>query len=156
MSSNVSVTRKIAWIALLPQFVFAMLLIFAWHLAGAPDPPLYGLATYLIVALSLRTFVPKNHNKGMKLVARDKFEEAIPHFEKSFEFFTRNTWIDKYRFITLLSASGMSYREMSLTNIALCYEKLDNTSKSKEYYEKTLREYPESEIARSGLNLLEN
>lgn len=155
MSANISVVRKIAWLALIPQFLFAILLIFFWHQLRAPDPPLYGLITYLLISFALRTFIPHNHNKGMKLVKQDKFEEAIIHFEKSYEFFVRHEWLDKYRYIMLLSSSAMSYREMSLTNIGLCYAQLGDSQLAKKYYEKTLEEFPESEIAKSGLNLLD-
>lgn len=154
MNSNTSVVRQIAWLALIPQFLFALVLIFFYHQLRFPDPPFYGLVTYLILSFGLRTFIPHNHNKGMKYVKKNKFAEAIPCFEKSYNFFKENNWVDKYRFITLLSSSAMSYREMSLTNIALCYEQLGDIFKAKEYYEKTLEEFPNSEIAKSGLNLL--
>lgn len=156
MSSNVSVVRKIAWIALIPQFLFALVLISIWHLLHVPDPPLYGLVSYLIISFSLRTLIPRSHNKGMKYVKEAKFAEAISCFEKSYEFFTKNLWIDKYRFVTLLSSSAMSYREMSLTNIALCYAQLGDDIKATEYYEKTLNEFPENALAKTGLELLKN
>lgn len=155
MSSNISVVRQIAWLSLLPQFLFALLLIFMYHQLRFPDPPFYGLVSYLIISFSLRTFIPHSHNKGMKLVKKDKFAEAIPFFERSYNFFTKNNWVDKYRFITLLSSSAMSYREMSLTNIALCYAQLGDDEKAREYYQITLQEFPKSEIAKSGLNILE-
>lgn len=155
MSSNISVVRQIAWLALIPQFLFALVLIFFYHQLRFPDPPFYGLVTYLILSFGLRTFIPHSHNKGMKYVKKDKFAEAIPCFEKSYNFFTENSWIDKYRFMTLLSSSAMSYREMSLTNIALSYAQLGDSFRAREYYEKTLHEFPKSEIAKSGLSLLE-
>lgn len=155
MSSNISVVRQIAWLSLLPQFLFALLLIFMYHQLRFPDPPFYGLVSYLIISFSLRTFIPHSHNKGMKYVKKDKFAEAIPCFERSYDFFTKNNWVDKYRFITLLSSSAMSYREMSLTNIALCYAQLGDDEKAREYYQITLQEFPKSEIAKSGLNILE-
>ncbi|MEJ6980195.1 tetratricopeptide repeat protein [Pedobacter sp. P351] len=154
MSSNVSVVRQIAWLALIPQFLFALVLIFIYHQLRFPDPPFYGLVTYLIISFSVRTIIPHSHNKGMRYVKKDKFAEAIPCFEKSYTFFTRYNWVDKYRYITLLSSSSMSYREMSLTNIALCYSQLGDAIKAKEYYEITLEEFPGSEIAKSGLSLL--
>jgi tetratricopeptide (TPR) repeat protein len=155
MNSNVAVVRQIAWLALIPQFLFALLLIFTYHQLRFPDPPFYGLVSYLVISFSLRTFIPHSHNKGMKYVKKDKFAEAIPCFERSYNFFTQNNWIDKYRFITLLSSSAMSYREMSLTNIALCYAQLGDTVKAKEYYQMTLQEFPKSEIAKNGMNILD-
>ena len=155
MSSNISVVRQIAWLALIPQFLFALLLIFIWHQLRVPDPPFYGLLSYLVISFSLRTLIPRHHNKGMKLVKKDMFEEAIVSFEKSYRFFSVNSWIDKYRFITLLSSSAMSYREMSLSNIGLCYAQLGDDEKAREYFRKTLDEFPKSELARKGLNLIQ-
>lgn len=156
MISNISAVRQIAWIALIPQFLFAVLLIVLWHFMRVPDPPLYGLVSYFLISFGLRKFIPHHHNKGMKLVKQAKFEQAITEFERSYGFFSKNLWIDKYRYITLLSSSAMSYREMSLTNIGLCYAQLADTAKAKDYYEKTLIEFPDSRIAREGLNLLDD
>ena len=44
--------------------------------------------------------------------------EAINEFQKSYDFFEKNQWVDKYRYLTLLTASKSSYREMALNNIA--------------------------------------
>jgi hypothetical protein len=48
----------------------------------------------------------------------------------------------------------MSYKEMALNNIAFCYGQLGKGKLSKEYYEKTLDEFPESGIAKAGLRLI--
>jgi len=100
------------------------------------------------------TFSPKSHREGLKLTKEHKFEKAIPKFENSYKFFTQNNWIDKYRFITLLSSSKMNYREMALCNIAFCYSQIGNGQKSIEYYKKTLEEFPENGLAQTGLKML--
>ena len=43
---------------------------------------------------------------------------------------------------------------MALNNIAFCYGQLGDGEKAKEYYERTLNEFPDSGIARAGLRLL--
>lgn len=91
---------------------------------------------------------------GIKKNNAEKFEEAILDFEKSYTFFKKYGWIDKYRFITLLSSSKMSYREMALANIGFCYSQIGNGIKSKEYYERTLAEFPESGLAKSALKMI--
>ena len=48
------------------------------------------------------------------------------------EFFKRYNWIDKYRFVVLLSLSRISYTEMALANIAFCHGQLGEGGKSKE------------------------
>ena len=75
-------------------------------------------------------------------------------FEKSVAYFTKNAWIDKYRYVTMLSSSKMSYREMGLSNIAFCYGQLGKLEIAKEYYLRVLREYPENGLAMATLRLM--
>ena len=125
-----------------------------WHQFSQSNFILYGAITYLLISQILRRTISKEHRKGMVKVRLEKFEEAIPHFEKSYEYFKRNDWIDKYRFLTLLSSGKMSYKEMALNNIAFCYGQIGNGKLSKEFYQRTLDEFPESGIAKVGLRLL--
>lgn len=90
----------------------------------------------------------------MKLTKQEKYLDAIPHFEKSYDFFKKHNWLDKYRYLTLLSSSKMAYREMALNNIAFCYGQAGDGIRSKEYYEKTLREFPDNGMAKVGLKML--
>ncbi len=154
MSSKTPTIRQIAWISIIPQLAFMGLVILIWHFVYPENAVIHGAATYLIISYSLRSFIAKDHKNGMRNVKSGKFSEAIPDFEKSYNFFKQNNWIDKYRFLTLLSSSRMSYKEMALNNIAFSYGQSGNGEKSKEYYERTLVEFPESEIAKSALRLL--
>lgn len=154
MNSKIPIIRQIAWISIIPQLAFMGLIIFVWHLVYPENAFLYGAATYLTISYSLRSFIAKDHKNGMKNVKLGKFGEAIPYFEKSYGFFKQNSWIDKYRFLTLLSSSRISYKEMALNNIAFSYGQSGNGEKTKEYYERALREFPESEIAKSALRLI--
>ncbi len=45
---------------------------------------------------------------------------------------------------------------MALLNIAFCYGQSGNGKRSKEYYEKTLREFSNSEIAKASLQMFES
>ncbi len=90
----------------------------------------------------------------MVKVKQEQFEEAILNFERSYEFFKENDWLDKYRFLTLLSSGKMSYKEMALNNIAFCYGQIGNGKLSKEYFQRTLDEFPESGMAKVGLRFL--
>ncbi|MCC7520948.1 MAG: tetratricopeptide repeat protein [Flavobacteriaceae bacterium] len=154
MASYVPIVRQIAWILLIPQLLLMGLLIYIFHLLKLEDAFFYGAATYLVLYFRLKNLVAKDHRQGMKLVKQQKFEEAIPLFEKSVDFFTRNNWVDKYRFLTLLSSSKMTYKEMGLCNIAFCYSQTNNGQKAKEYYELTLKEFPENGIATVGLKMI--
>ncbi|HEX3165740.1 MAG TPA: tetratricopeptide repeat protein, partial [Chitinophagaceae bacterium] len=72
------------------------------------------------------------------------------------DYFAKNNWVDKYRYLTLLSSSKMTYKEMGLCNIAFCYSQTGNGQKAKEYYEQALREFPENGLAIAALNMLKS
>ena len=154
MASNIPTIRQISWISIIPQIGFMLALIFIFDKLNVNEPVLYGTITYLIISFSLRHFVPKSHREGMKLTKEHKFENAIESYKNSYNFFTEYNWIDKYRFITLLSSSKMNYREMALCNIAFCYSQIGNGLKAIEYYKKTLIEFPENSLAKVGLKML--
>ena len=90
----------------------------------------------------------------MTLVKKEKYEQAIEAFQKSYSFFSKYTWIDQYRFITMLSSSKISYREMALLNIAFCYSQIYNGKNSKDYYLKTIQYFPNSEVAKASLKMI--
>jgi tetratricopeptide (TPR) repeat protein len=154
MNSKVPILRQISWISIIPQFMIMGIILIIWILLNVSDPFLNMILTYLIISISLRFLIPHDHRKGMSLVKQEKFAEAIDFFEKSYAFFSQHNWIDKFRFVTLLSSSRMCYKEMALVNIAFCYGQIGNGLKSKEYYERTLLEYPDNGIAKAGLNLI--
>jgi len=154
MASNVPTVRQIAWISMVPQLLVMGLLIFGYYLAGSQEFLFYAPFTYLAISNALRYLIPKDHRQGMNLVKQKYFQEAIPCFKKSYEFFTRYSWVDKYRFLTLLSSSKMCYKEMALNNIAFCHGQVGEVDKAVEYYNRTLTEYPDNELAKAGMNLL--
>ena len=154
MASNIPIVRKIAWISIIPQILLMLLLLFIFHKVTTRDPAWYAFISYLIISISLRYLIPKSHRKGIKFTKEKKFENAIPEFEKSYHFFTQNNWIDKYRYITMLSSSKMNYKEMALCNIAFCHSQIGNGKQAIAFYEKALKEFPENGLAESGLKML--
>lgn len=154
MAANVPTVRQISWGALLFQLVLIGLLIYLFELLDFGDAFIAAAIAYWALAFGLRNLFAKPHRQGMKLVKSQKFMEALPLFEKSVAYFSKNKWIDRYRFITLLSSSKLTYREMGLCNIAFCYSQTGNGLKAKEVYTQTLQEYPENGLANAGLNIL--
>lgn len=154
MNAKTPTIRQTAWISVIPQLGVMGLIILIWWQINPDKAVINGAITYLIISFSLRRIVARDHRKGMQLVKTQNFETAIPFFEKSYDFFSRNDWIDKYRYLTLLSSSRISYKEMALNNIAFCFGQLGNGQKAKEYYERTLSEFPDSGLATAGLNML--
>ena len=155
MASNTPILRQISWFSVIPQIMFMFFLIYIYHIISLKDSVLFGTITYLIFSVSLRYLVPKSHREGMKLIKENNFEKAILKFENSYSFFSRNKWIDEYRYLTLLSSSKMTYKEMALCNIAFSYSQIGNRLKTIEYYKKTLDEFPENGLAQASLKMLD-
>ncbi|MFO1522653.1 MAG: tetratricopeptide repeat protein [Kiritimatiellia bacterium] len=45
----------------------------------------------------------------------------------------------------------MSFREMALVNLAVCHAQIGNGTKSKQYYQQALAEFPKSALAQMAL-----
>jgi tetratricopeptide (TPR) repeat protein len=129
-------------------------IMLVYYLLDFKEAIFFGAITYLLISYILKKLIPRDHRTGVKKTKLEQFEQAIPDFEKSYAFFKKHEWIDKYRIITLLSSSKMSYREMALANIGFCYGQIGNGKQSKAFYEKTLLEFPESGLAKSALKLI--
>lgn len=154
MNSKIPIVRQIAWLSIIPQLIVMGVLMLVWYQFEKSNFVLYGAITYLLISQILRRTISREHRKGMVKVQQEQFELAIPYFKRSYEFFKENDWVDKYRFLILLSSARMSYKEMALNNIAFCYGQAGNGKLSKEYYQRTLNEFPNSRMAKVGLRLL--
>lgn len=156
MSSKKPVVRQTAWPALVPQFSIMGVLAFVFTLFVKPFLLALCLAmtTYLAISLGLECFIPHNHRKGVLLCKQGNFAQAIEEFKKSYVFFCRHAWIDKYRYVTLLSSSKNSYTEMALINIGFCYVQCNNVKLAKEYYQKALELFPDSKTAKGALDMI--
>jgi tetratricopeptide (TPR) repeat protein len=153
MSIKTPMAHSVAWISMLPQILLIFVLMFIFYLIGFKEYITIGIVVYLCILFLLRNFLAMDHRKAIRLMKRRKFEEAIPFFEKSIRFFTENSWVDKFRYITLLSSSKIGYREMGLCNIAFCYGQIGNGQKAIECYEAILKEFPKNGLSISALNM---
>lgn len=154
MASNVPTIKQVSRLAVIVHILVIGLPACIFYLSGSENPFFYAALIYSVLYFGLKIVLTKNHRKGMNLVKRQNFADAIPQFEKSVEFFSKNSRIDKYRSLTLLSLSKMSYREMGLCNIGFCYSQIENGSKAKDFYQQVLKDSPENGIAKAALNML--
>ncbi len=154
MSSKLPIVKQIAWLSILPQLLVVIVIGVVCYKINQENYIIITGIIYLILSFSLRTIIPSNHRKGMRLFKQKKFEEAIPHFIASYNFFKKYHWLDKYRYLTLLSSSQISYTEMALLNEAFCLSQIENKNEAIKKYEDVLLEFPNSEIAKSALKLL--
>ena len=154
MSSKTPVVRQMVWISIIPQLLVMWLIMLIWYQFDQVNYIMFGAIVFLIFSQSLKLIITRKHQKGMIKIKKGAFEAAIPHFQQSYSFFKKNEWVDKYRSFTLFSSGKMPYREMALNNIAFCYAQIGNSQQSKAFYKKTLEEFPDSTIAKTGLNFL--
>ena len=136
MSSKIPTVRQIARISIIPQLLIIGLFFLIYY--QFDKSKIYNFWSNYLSDNSqvLRRTIAKEHTKSMTKVKEEEFNEAITPFENSYQYFKTNDWIDKYRFLTLLSSAKMSYKEMALNNIVFCYGQIGNGKMSKEYYQK--------------------
>ena len=159
MSSNVPIVRQIARISAIPHlavFGLIMYILYIWLQLDILYTYSLTLLTYIVISYCLKFLISGKLRKGIKLIKREGYLEAINCFEKSYDFFKRYNWVDKYRYITLLSSSRMSYKEIALNNIAFCYSQMGDGAKAKEWYERTLEEFPGSGMAIAALKFIDS
>jgi hypothetical protein len=157
MAETVPTARQISWIATIPQFAaLAMAVATGWLVTRSNIGMMVGVAIYLVYSFGSRHLIPFAHRKGVSLSQNQKFAESIVAHEASYNFFTRHPWLDRYRSIIMMSASAVSFREMALLNIAFAHSQIGNGEKAKEYYRRTLAEFPNSNMAIAALRMIDS
>jgi tetratricopeptide (TPR) repeat protein len=156
MTSKQPIITQISNVAVLIHIVAYILILTILYFLGIDGYFMIGSFLYILAMIMPRKLIAKNHRKGIRYFKEKNYEAAIQEFEKSYEYFKKYKWIDKYRVFTLFSGSSISYSEMALLNIAFCSGQIGNGKKSKETYEKVLLEFPDNEIAKSTLRLLQS
>lgn len=155
VNSEVPVVKKIAWAYTVPQLMLLFLLtLFFWKAFLPTNLSLaaaYGAVVYLLYSFGSKSLLLRYHREGIHLSKLKAFREAIDKFQRSYGFLESHPWLDKYRFITMLDSSALSYREMALCNIAYSHVQLDDPVSALKYYQRALEEFPESEMAQSGI-----
>ncbi|QDU93638.1 tetratricopeptide repeat protein [Lignipirellula cremea] len=152
---RVPTVRQISWLATIPQFLaLATAVAIGWLATQSADGLLWGSAVYLVYSFGSRMLIPRAHRRGVRLSQSGQFEEAIHAHQQSYEFFTRHAWLDRFRSLTMMSPSALSFREMALLNIAFAYSQIGNGPMAKASYQRALQEFPDSGIASSALKMI--
>lgn len=153
MSSKVPfVNKEIGWLSIVPRILFLGILCLAFYQLDRRYYFQFAFIVFLIVTFGLRRFsFPAAVRTSIALIREAKFEAAIPYIKKSIEFYNRHPWIDKYRFLLMISSSKLGIMEMSLCNLAYCHLQIGDVKAAKAMYEEVLRQYPENPIAKVQL-----
>ncbi len=149
------VIHQIAWVSLFLQLLIIAIFIGAASWIGIMKPILAATLAYLIMAIVIRLFLTSHHRRGMHYAREGRMELAIAEFQKSYEFFQRNPWLDEMRYIFLLSTSKTCYREMGLLNMAYCDLWQDRGDDAVRTYIRTVEEFPDSGLAWTGIKVFQ-
>lgn len=159
MTTKPPVVRQTSWLMVIPQLIVLLICVgisaaLFWNRLGLFAVSL-GAVFYLVYSVLSRGLLTRHHRRGMDLTRREEYPQAISEFEQSYAFFSKYAWVDQYRSVTMMTPAAMSFREMALINIAYCQRKLGDIRKAKATYERVLQEFPNSVMARSGLEAIE-
>ena len=153
--SKTPIVRPVSWLnAAISLGVLALFVAVGYRLNEA-NGVAFGAISYVALAILLRSVVARHHRNAIRHCKRGEYEQAIPEFEKSAVFFLEHRWIDRFRAITMLSAAGMSYREMALVSLGFCYAQIGAGDKARQSYGQCLSEFPTNAMARSALRLMD-
>ncbi len=148
-----------SWKAILLHLLIMGALIFGAHRILEPSnltPSIAaGLVVYLVYSQTVRRLAGRNMFRGHKLLTKEAYAEAIEAYQRAYQFFSRHSWLDKYRALVLLNSSAYSYREIALCNVAFAHGQMGDGKKAIEIYRRTLAEFPECPLAKTSLQLAE-
>ncbi len=151
--SKMPMIRQMSLLGSIPNLTVFVLFLISGLYVSNDYGHIIGAIAFLTLSFSLR-LLPQDHRKGIKLVHQQQFQEAIPHFLRSYEFFAQRQWLDKYRAFLLLSASAISFQEMALVNTAFCFSQIGDGASARKYYEQCLALFPDSRIATAALKMM--
>ena len=155
MTRRSPVIRELSWPMVVPQALALGLSIgIAYWFARDSSALMWGAIAYLLYSYGSRYLVLRDHTAGIKATQAGDHARAIRHFQASYRFFSTYSWVDRWRPVLLMSASGASYREMALVNVGFCQAQLGQREQARESYARAATEFPGSPIATAALNLL--
>jgi len=159
MKSKTPFTRQVSWLFVVPHIAAMAASILIVYVVLRPQEFVHalmiGCGICLVYSIGSRRIIAAEHRKGIRLVKQGLFREAIEHYRRSHEFFTRHRWVDRYRSIVLMSCSAISYREMALVNMGFCYAQIGEAQKARESYQAALDAFPDSAMAATALKMIE-
>jgi tetratricopeptide (TPR) repeat protein len=160
MSANTPIVKRIAWLYTLPQLLVMFgLILLLWKVQfpnNLDRAMLYGALGYLLYSFGSKALLLRHHRRGIRLSKLRLFHEAILEFQSSYSFLSKYSWVDQYRFITMLDSSAVPYREMALCHVAFSYAQVEEKPRAEEYYRKALEEFHESVMAKRGLEYVQS
>ena len=149
------VKKEIAWLSLIPRLLYLGLLCLAFYPLDKKNFFIYAIIVHSLITFGLRKWaLPAVVHSSVALIKEGKFEEAIPYIKESIDYYDKHPWIDKYRFLLMVSSSKLCIMELLLCNLAYCHLQIGDVKIAKLTYEEVLRRYPENANARVQLQTI--
>jgi len=159
MNYDLPSVKKIAWPVVVLHLLFQVVLIFSfWSLCFPGNlilAAICGAGAYLGYSRLSKIIVLRRLRQAMRFFRAGMYREAVEQSQSMYEFLNRHSWIDRYRYVLLLSETAIPYRTIALCNIAYGYWMLNDNPKSLEYYRKTVESYPSFEAFKEALKTVE-
>jgi tetratricopeptide (TPR) repeat protein len=154
VQTRAPLSRQFNILGILCQLAVLGLIALGFYFIDPANFFFYALFAYFGLTLALHYLVPAHQRRGLALVNRREFAEAIPEFEESYRFFKRHAWVDRFRFITVLDSSRLSYAELALLNRAHCLLMCGRRTEAIRAYRELLEEFPANEAAKKALQAM--
>ena len=96
--------RQVSWIAFFLHALIVGVITLILFLAGLKTDLsiLISAVSYMGLSMVLQRTIPRHHRMGFRLLVHKEYEMAALAFEKSWNYFCNNKWLDDYRAILLL------------------------------------------------------
>ncbi len=153
--SKTPIVRPVSWLNAAATLGILAVFVLVGYVLNRTSGVFFGAVIYLALSQLLRRVIPRHHRNAIRHCKRREYELAIPEFQKSVAFFRDYEWIDRFRAVTMLSAAGMWYREMAITSLGFCYAQIGDGPNARKNYEQCLKEFPDNEMAKSALRLMD-
>lgn len=117
------------------------------------------LLVCMLLLLFTRFFSLFYINKGTKFLYKNEHRLALKEFEKSYTFFSKHDYLDKYRHIFLFLMTKFSILEISLSQMIVCHIQLGEVEMAKEVYKVLYEKFPKSyltDVSSKNLDLIES
>ena len=155
MAVSVPTTRSVNWVFLVPMLAMTFVVLLVCLAAFGDRGVWIGLILWIGYSLLSKELFAKHHRRGIRLIRRGVFEQAIDCFDRSYDFFTRHPWLDRWRCLVMLSASRASYCEMALCNKAFCLAQIGEGDAALSVYRQCDAEFPHG-MASYAVRMLES
>ena len=139
------------WQSELPAYLLQCVLLIIAYFIFSPYLGSYAIVVGILIFFAYRTLCNRvflrHIRRSNKYMKSGNYALAIPEAEIVLAFFTKYPWIDRYKNLLLLRKTPRTLREDALRVIAICYDRLDDVDRANTYFERTVKEYPDSKLA---------